>query len=148
MNKTYLLKNTRLLTKIAVGTSLAIALGRKLLRCSQHPKRSTKPADGLTRAAFELACSKGIAFREARQELQNPEALHISGREREHWLSALRITARRLRAGEEASATHHRTARRFAASGFGGGGFGTVVGCGLGGSRLHAATPMTITNVI
>jgi hypothetical protein len=128
MNKTYLLKNRWLLTKIAVGTSLAIALGRKLLKGSPHPGRSTKPADGLTTEAFELACSNGITFRAARQELKNSEALHISGREREHWLSALRITARRLRAGEEASATHHRTARRFAASGFGGGGFGAVVG--------------------
>ncbi len=77
MNKTYLLKNRWLLTKIAVGTSLAIALGRKLLKGSQHPKRSTKPADGLTTAAFELACSKGITFRAARQEFQNSEAIRV-----------------------------------------------------------------------
>ena len=77
MNKTYLLKNRWLLTKIALSTSLAIALGRKLLKGRQHPKRSTKPADGLTTSAFELACSKGITFREARQELENSEALRV-----------------------------------------------------------------------
>ena len=77
MNKTYLLKNRWLLTKIAVGTSLAIALGRKLLKGIPQPKRSTKPADGLTTSAFELACSKGITFRAARQELQNSEALRV-----------------------------------------------------------------------
>ena len=77
MNKTYLLRNRWLLTKIAVGTSLAIALGRKLLKGSQHPKRSTKSADGLTTPAFELACSKDITFRAARQELQNSEAIRM-----------------------------------------------------------------------
>ena len=77
MNKTYSLKNKWLLTKIAVGTSLAIALGRTLLKGSQYPKRSTKSADGLTTAAFELACSKGITFRAARQQLQNSEALRV-----------------------------------------------------------------------
>ena len=77
MNKTYLLNNRWLLTKIAVGTSLAIALGRKLLKGSPHPGQSTKPADGLTTAAFELACSKGITFRTARQELQNSEAIRL-----------------------------------------------------------------------
>jgi hypothetical protein len=77
MNKTYLLKNRWLLTKIAVGTSLAIALGRKLLKGSQHPKRSTKPADDLTTSAFEMASSKGITFRAARQELQNSMALRV-----------------------------------------------------------------------
>ena len=77
MKKTYLLKNRWLLTKFAVSTSLAIALGRKLLKGSQHPRRSTKPADGLTTVAFELACSKGITFRAARQELQNSEAIRL-----------------------------------------------------------------------
>ena len=77
MNKTYLLKNRWLLTKIAVGTSLAIALGRKLLKGSPHLRRSTKPADGLTTAAFELACSKGITFRAARQELHNSEPIRV-----------------------------------------------------------------------
>ena len=77
MNKTYLLTNRWLLTKIAVAGSIAIALGRKLLKGSQHPKRSTKPADDLTTSAFELACSKGITFRAARQELQNSEAIRV-----------------------------------------------------------------------
>ena len=77
MNKTYLLKNRWLLTKIAVAGSLAIALGRKLLKGSQHPKRSTKPADGLTTAAFDLVLSKRITFRAARQELKNTEALRL-----------------------------------------------------------------------
>lgn len=77
MKKTYSLKNKWLLTKIAVGASLAIALGRKLLKGSQHPKRSTRPADGLTTAAFDLAISKGITFRAARQELQSSEALRV-----------------------------------------------------------------------
>ena len=90
MNKTYLLKNRWLLTKIAVAGSLAIALGRKLLKGNQHPKRSTKPADGITTAAFDLACSKGITFRAARQELQSS----VKERVREANTTCQRATAR------------------------------------------------------
>ena len=71
MTKTYLSTSKRLLTRIAIAASISFALARKLLKAARHHKRSTKPADGLTLAAFDLACTKRITFREARQELEH-----------------------------------------------------------------------------
>lgn len=68
----------RLLTKIAIAMPIIVEVGRRCLKASRQPKRSTKPADGLTSAAFDLACSKGITFRKARQELELSEATRKS----------------------------------------------------------------------
>ena len=40
------------------------------LKRSRHIKRSTKPADGLTLAAFDWAFTKRITLREARKQLK------------------------------------------------------------------------------
>jgi|694.fasta_scaffold06688_5 hypothetical protein len=57
-----------------VAASIALAAGRKLLKAARCPRRSTKLADGLSMAAFDLACSNGVTFREARQQLEHSVA--------------------------------------------------------------------------
>ena len=71
MNNKYIAKNSWLITKITVAATVAFAIGCKLQKGRQNPKRSTKPADDLTMDAFDAALSKGITFRAARQELEN-----------------------------------------------------------------------------
>ncbi len=57
--------------KIAIALPIIVEAGRRCMKARRQPRRSTKPADGLTMDAFDTAFSKGITFREARQELEN-----------------------------------------------------------------------------
>ena len=71
MTKTHTPINTSLLAKFVIAASVAFAIGRKLLKGTRKSRRATKPANGCTLEAFHQACSKGITFRAARQELQS-----------------------------------------------------------------------------
>ena len=62
-----------------VAASITVAAGRKLLKAARCRRGSTKLPDGLTIAAFELACRKGVTFREARQRLEHSAAATKAG---------------------------------------------------------------------
>lgn len=62
--------------KIAVvALPIIVEAGRRCLKSRRcQPRRSTKPADGLTLAAFDWAFTKRITFREARKQLKRSAA--------------------------------------------------------------------------
>jgi len=64
----------RLLTKIAIAIPLIVEVGRRCLKARRQPRRSTKPADGLTSASFDWALTKRITFRDARKQLERSAA--------------------------------------------------------------------------
>lgn len=70
------LPNTKsLLTTITIAAaSIIFALGRSFLKARPRPKRSTKPADGLTLETFDLAWTERVLFREARKQLERSAA--------------------------------------------------------------------------
>ncbi len=92
MTKTHTPINTSLLAKFVIAASVAFAIGRKLLKGTRKSRRATKPANGCTLDAFHQASSKGITFREARQQLERSAAtreaeLRSNG---DRWLLPLR----------------------------------------------------------
>ena len=64
----------RLLAKIAIAVPIIVELGRRCLKATRQPRRSTKPADGLTSASFDWALTKRITFRDARKQLERSAA--------------------------------------------------------------------------
>ncbi len=53
---------------------IIVELGRRCLKARRQPRRSTKPADGLTSASFDWALTKRITFRDARKQLERSAA--------------------------------------------------------------------------
>ena len=89
----------RLLAKIAIAVPIIVELGRRCLKATRQPRRSTQAAEGLTSASFDWALTKRITFREARKQLKRLAATSEaqSGRREPHLERELQVALNSLK---------------------------------------------------